>query len=100
MWFSAVGAIVTLTLSLLVAPLVTAAQPVGKMHRIGWLHPGLSRPAPHPSLEAFRQGLRAFGSVEGQNLVMEYRFAEGSDERLADLAAELVRLNVDVMVAV
>jgi putative ABC transport system substrate-binding protein len=56
-------------------------------------------PKPHPSLEAFRQGLREFGYVEDQNFVIEYRFAEGRDDRLADLAAELVRLKVDVIVA-
>jgi len=99
MWCSAVGFIVTLTLSLLAAPLVAEAQQSTKVYRIGWLHPGLSRPEPHPSLEAFRQGLREFGYVEGQNLVIEYRFAESRDERLADLAAELVRLKVDVIVA-
>jgi len=51
-----------------------------------------------PHLEAFRQGLRELGYVEGQNLVIEYRYAEGSEERLRDLAAELVRLQVDVIV--
>src|SRR2546422_8077249 len=98
MWCSTVGVVVTLTLSILAAPLVTDAQPATKVHRIGWLHPGLSRPEPHPSLEAFRQGLRELGYVEGQNLVIEYRYAEGSEERLRDLAAELVRLQVEVIV--
>jgi putative ABC transport system substrate-binding protein len=50
-------------------------------------------------VEAFRQGLRELGYVEGQNLVIEYRYAEGSQERLPNLAAELVRLKVDVIVA-
>ena len=50
-------------------------------------------------MEAFRQGLRELGYVEGQNLVIEYRYAEGRDERLPDFAAELVRLKVDVIVA-
>ena len=81
-------------LSLLVAPLAAEAQPPTHVHRIGWLHPGLSRPKPPPSLEAFRGGLRELGYVEGQNLVIAYRFAEGRDERLVDLAAELVQLNV------
>jgi putative ABC transport system substrate-binding protein len=94
-----IGLLVTLALGLLVAPLAAEAQPATHVHRIGWLHPGLSRPEPHPSLEAFRQGLRALGYVEGQNLVIEDRFAEGRAERLADLAAELVRLPVEVMVA-
>src|SRR5204863_2979555 len=52
-----------------------------------------------PNLEAFRQGLRDLGYVEGQDLVIEQRYAEGSEERLHDLAAELVRLKVDVIVA-
>jgi putative ABC transport system substrate-binding protein len=50
-------------------------------------------------VEVFRQGLREFGYVEGQNLVIENRYAEGREERLHDLAAELVRLKVDVIVA-
>ena len=91
--------IAVLTFGFLVAPLAAVAQPPTKVYRIGWLHPGLSHPEPHPSLEAFRQGLREFGYVEGQNLVIEYRYAEGRDDRLADLAAELVRLKVDVIVA-
>src|SRR5437773_1594345 len=91
--------LVLLALGLLLVPLTAEAQQPTKVHRIGWLHPGLSRPAPHPSLEAFRQGLRALGYVEGQDIVIEYRFAEGRDEGLADGAAELVRLQVDVMVA-
>src|SRR5262245_4507891 len=99
MWCSAVRCLVMLILSLLVVPLITDAQPAGKVHRIGWLHPGLSRPEPHPSLEAFWQGLREFSYVESLNLVIEDRFAEGRDDRLADLAAELVRLKVDVIVA-
>ena len=58
--------------------------------------PALPALSPAISLEAFRQGLRDLGYVEGQNLVIEYRYAEGSAERLPDLAAELVRLQVDV----
>jgi len=99
MWLRAIPLIVIVVLAILVAPLIAEAQPPTKVHRIGWLHPGLSHPEPHPSLEAFRQGLRGFGYVESQNLVIEYRFAEGRDDRLADLAAELVRLNVDMIVA-
>jgi len=86
-------------LGILCVSLAAEAQPSTKVYRIGWLHPGLSRPEPHPSLEAFRQGLHEFGYVEGQNLVIEYRYAEGRDDRLTDLAAELVRLQVDVIVA-
>jgi putative tryptophan/tyrosine transport system substrate-binding protein len=100
MWYRAVGCLVTLTLSLLVAPLVTAAQPVGKVYRIGWLSPGFPHPDRDPPVDAFRQGLRDLGYVEGQNLVIVYRGAEGQDERLPDLAAELVGLPVEVLVAV
>jgi putative ABC transport system substrate-binding protein len=60
---------------------------------------GARLPEFHPLLEAFRQGLRDLGYVEGQNLVIEDRYAEESLERLPDLVAELVRLKVDVIVA-
>src|SRR5262245_55003605 len=100
MWCSAVGGIVTLMLSILVAPLVTAAQPVGKVHRSGWRGPGFPRRNHNSPLDACRQGLRDLGYVEGQNLVIAYRGAEGKDERLPDLAAELGGLPVDVIVAV
>jgi putative ABC transport system substrate-binding protein len=90
---------VTLALVCLLVPLAAEAQQATKVHRIGWLHPGLSSPAPHPSLEAFQQRLRERGHVEGQDIVIAYRFAERRDERLADLAAELVQLKVDVIVA-
>ena len=87
-----------LVLCILVAPWAPDAQQATKVPRIGWLHPGPTEP--NPGLEAFRQGLRDLGYVEGQNLVIEYRYAEGRDDRLADLAAELVRLKMDVIVAV
>jgi len=94
MWYSAVGCIVTLTLSLLAAPLTAEAQEATHVYRIGLLNS-----APTSRVEAFRQSLRELGYVEGQNLVIESRYAEGSGERFPDLAAELVRLKVDVMVA-
>ena len=100
MWYSTVGVIVTLTLSILAPPLAADAQPAEKVHRIGRLYPGPPLPESNPSLEAFRQGLRAFGYVEGQNIVIEYRHAEGRDDRLAALAAELVQLKMDVIVAI
>jgi putative ABC transport system substrate-binding protein len=99
MWCSTIGVIVTLTLSILAAPFVTDAQPATKMYRIGRLSSGSPRPAFNTYEEAFRQGLRELGYVEEQNLVLEYRYAEGSAERLPTLAAELVRLPVDVIVA-
>src|SRR5947208_12751227 len=100
MWCRILWCIVTLTLSLLAAPLATEAQPAGKVHRIGWLSPGFPRPDRDPPVDAFREGLRELGYVEGQNLVIEYRGAEGQDARLPDLAAELIRLQVEVIVAV
>ena len=98
MWYSAVGCIVTLILSLLTTPHAADAQPSTKMYRIGRLGPGLPPPEPYPPRLAFHQALREFGYVEGQNLVIEYRYAEGSPERLRDMAAELVRLQMDVIV--
>ena len=97
MWCSTVGVIVT-SLSILAAPLVTDAQPATQVYRIGRLSAGQPLPESHAYEEAFRQGLRERGYVEGQNLVLEYRYAEGSAEQLPDLAAELVRLPVDVLV--
>ena len=93
MWCSAVGCIVTLVLSLLAAPLAATAQPAGKVWRIGVLGAEALRWAP------FREGLRERGYVEGQNIAIEWRLSGGSAERLPDLAAELTRLEVDVIVA-
>ena len=99
MWLHTVGLIVTLALGLLVLPLTAEAQQAIRVYRIGWLSAGQAPPEPTVQMQAFQQGLRNLGYVEGQNLVMEYRYAAGSAERLRDLAAELVRLPVDVMVA-
>jgi putative ABC transport system substrate-binding protein len=91
---------VTLAFTLLVALLAADAQPAMTVYRVGrLLAAGSPAAGPDPAFEAFRQGLRALGYVEGQNLIIEDRYAEGSPERLRDLAAELVRLKVDVMVA-
>jgi putative ABC transport system substrate-binding protein len=93
MWCSAIVAIITLILSLLAVPRAATAQPAGKVWRIGYLTAG-SRGLN----EAFRQGLRDLGYSEGQNLLIEYRPAGTQLDRLPDLAAELVRLPVDVIV--
>ncbi len=82
-------------LALGVAPLAVEAQPAAKVPRIGWLVSNLAT-SPHLT-EAFRQGLRDLGYVEGRNVVIEYRDAEGKFERLPALAAELVALKVDVI---
>ena len=93
-----VGLIATLALALLVAPLAAAAQPTGKVWRIGVLHTS-SPSLTEPNVEAFRQRLRELGYVEGQNIVSEYRWAHGQVEVLPALAAELVRLPVDLLFA-
>ena len=88
----------TLTGALLAAPLVAGAQQAGKVPRIGFL--SATSPSDRPTLvDAFRQGLRELGWVEGQNVVIDYRYAEDRVDRLRDLAAELVRLKVDVIVS-
>ena len=97
MWYSAVGCLVTLVLSMLVAPLLAVAQPAGKVSKIGVLMPGSATTNPQ-GFEAFTQSLRELGYIEGQNIVIEQRFAEGSSERLPALAAELANLHVDVFV--
>src|SRR5437899_5292863 len=93
-----IGLAVILTLSLLAAPLVADAQQTGKVWRIGYLSTG-SDPRDSLTADAFRQGLRDFGYVEGQNIAIEWRWTYGEPERLPDIAAELVRLRVDVIVA-
>ena len=91
--------ICAISLAMLLAPLGAAAQQPGKVPRIGYFSAGSPSSAPH-LLEAFRKGLRELGWVEGQNIVVDYRFAEGRFDRLPDLASELVRLKVDIIVAV
>ncbi len=81
---------------LLAPPLAAEARQTAKIARIGWLG---DRPAAGPRLEAFFQGLRDLDYVEGRNLVIEYRYAEGKPERYPALAAELVALKVDVIVS-
>jgi putative ABC transport system substrate-binding protein len=97
MWYRAVGFLVTLTLSLLVAPLASDAQQAGKIPQVGFLMLGSPNPLSR-FLEVFRQALHEFGYVEGQNIVFEYRWAE-RDDQFPDLAAELVQRRVDVIVA-
>ncbi len=86
-----------LALAMLVAASVTAeAQETGRVSRIGMLFGGSPR---DPLAESFKQGLHDLGYVEGRNIIIEYRWAEGQGDRLPRLAAELVRLNVDLIVA-
>src|SRR5262245_29555755 len=97
-WDSAVGCLVTLTLSLRAVPLPAEAQPSAKIARVGYLL-GTTREQ-EGRVEAFLEGMRALGYVEGQHFVMEVRGAEGQYERLPALAAALVRLQVDVLLVV
>lgn len=83
------------SLAALGLPRAGAAQPAA---RIGFLSP-FSAPVPARWHEAFRQSLRELGWIEGQNITIEYRYANGKNDRLPELAAELVRLKVDVIVA-
>jgi putative tryptophan/tyrosine transport system substrate-binding protein len=73
------------------------AQPANKVPRIGVLHPGTPASSPQ-SVEAFRQGLREHGYEEGKNIVVERRYSESRLERVTEVAAEFVRLKVDVIV--
>src|SRR5262245_50251955 len=85
-------------LSILAAPLAGATQQQpAKIHRIGYLTPSGSLAFPRLT-EQFRHGLRELGYVEGRNLIIEYRSADGKPDRLPALAAELVALKVDVIV--
>ena len=89
-----------LTGGLLAAPLAAEAQSVGKMPRIGYLSLfSRSDPWGQRGIDAFRHGLRDLGYVEGQTIALEYRWAEEKPVRLPDLAAELVHLKLDVIVA-
>ncbi len=90
-----IGVTLSIALALLAAPLAAEAQQPAKVHRIGFLR-GTSPQASW--FEAFRQGLRELGYIEGQNIAIEQRYAHGVLDRLPGLAAELVRLKVDVIV--
>jgi putative ABC transport system substrate-binding protein len=87
--------LVVLVITFVTCAAVAQAQQPKKVPRVGILFIG-SRNQPH--LEAFKQGLRERGYIEGKNIVLEYRYAEGNNDRLPQLAAELVRDKVDVMV--
>src|SRR5215471_1375338 len=80
---------------LLAGPLVAKAQQAKEVPRIGYLLPNASR----PTNEAFWAGLRDLGYVEGQNVTIERRYADGNSQRYPTLAAELVRLRVNMIVA-
>src|SRR6185503_12116476 len=81
----------------LAAPLAAEAQQAGKQYRIGILI-GASKSFVTPYIEIFRQELQHRGYLEGRNIVIEYRYADGSYDQLSALAADLVRLKVDIIV--
>jgi ABC-type uncharacterized transport system substrate-binding protein len=91
---------ILLVFSLVSAPSPTQAQPADKVRRIGFLSGTSRSPVLFRDTEGLTQGLREHGYVEGQNLLIEWRFAEGRSDRLPDLAAELIRLKVEVLVTV
>ena len=88
--------VVTLVLLIVWALLATHAQPPAKVPRIGYLLPNLASPC---RSEAFAQGLRELGYVEGHTIVIEWRCADGTPARARELAVELVQLPVDIFVA-
>jgi putative tryptophan/tyrosine transport system substrate-binding protein len=85
-----------MTGGLLAMPLAAEAQPAGKVYRLGVLSLGT---ASTPYQQAFREGLRELGYVEGQNLLVEFRGADGREAKLTELAAEVVRLKPDALLA-
>jgi putative tryptophan/tyrosine transport system substrate-binding protein len=93
MRLSALGSILSLALGIVLAPLAADAQQPGKAYRIGVL-----ATTSWPPFDSFREGLRELGYVEGHNLTLEYRWAEQQTQRFPDLAADLVRLPVDLIV--
>jgi putative ABC transport system substrate-binding protein len=88
--------VATLTGGLLAAPLVTEAQQAGKVYRVGFLRGG---PPLEAYVEGLREGLRERGYVDGQNVVVEYRSTDGGFDQLPQLAEELVRSKVDIILA-
>ena len=100
MRLSAIGLILTLALGFLVAPLVATTQPAGHVWRLGVLDAGAAPSAPSTAQILFWQAMHELGWVEGQNITVERRYAEGHYERLPALVVELVRLPVDVLLVV
>ncbi len=94
---AAAAVVAALALALLAAPFAAEAQQTRKVPRVGVL--GGQSPEISPPILALRQGLSELGYVEGQNIAIEWRWAQGKNERYPDLAAELVKLKVDIIVA-
>ena len=88
-----------LTISLLTSMYLAHAQQRVKVPRIGYVSGFGDANNPGPQVEAFRQGLRDFGYIEGQNILVEYRYIEGKRNQISDLVAELVQLKVDLLIS-
>jgi putative ABC transport system substrate-binding protein len=99
MMLKTIGLILPLALGMLVVPPPAGAQSAGKIARIGVLVPDFPPSEAQPQPSPLQQALRELGWVEGKNIVFESRFAEGDLDRLRDLAAELVRLQADIIAA-
>src|SRR5687767_2076704 len=97
MWFHIVGLLVMLALGILAAPLTLEAQQPAKVYRVGFLSL-LPQEQALSHIKALHEGLRGLGYIEGQNIILEYRFADGTAERLPGLVAELIHLKVDIIV--
>ena len=99
-WTAPISTVILIAVLAMLAtpPLDAEAQPARKVPRVGYLNASSAASATS-AVEAFRQGLRELGYVEGRNIVIEYRWADGGFDRLPALAAELARLPVDVIVA-
>jgi len=92
------GFLSALALSLLATALAAEAQQLGKVYRIGILAGSSQDPRERHGNEALQQGLHELGYVEGKNVILEYRYTEGNVALLPELAADLVRINVDIIV--
>jgi len=88
-----------LTVAIFISGRPAQAQQPAKLFRVGILIPGSPALVSPTNLDAFREGLREFGYIEGKNVSLEYRFSEGKNELLPELARELIGLKVDVIVA-
>jgi putative ABC transport system substrate-binding protein len=94
-----IGLAVALALGVTLAPLAAETEQTPKLAQIGYLSIAARTPEVAHLIEAFSQGLRERGYGEGQDLAIEYRFADGKPDRLPGLAAELLRFEVDIIVA-
>src|SRR6185436_15413876 len=92
---AAACALVAALVAILILPVAVWAEPAARIPRIGIL---AERPPPDPMLAAFVEGLRDFGYIEGQNIVIERRYGQGAVDKYPALAAELIALNLDVLV--